>query len=114
MIDPIANLAEVSATKRSFYHAVMSKFLSDTVPMADKEAIFKMLGLTKPATDEAFRAATDAYYDSKRAERKRRHRQHRMAVAESEVRRVMREALKIAGRERQLEGENPPPFELTP
>ena len=96
-------MASKANSKRRFIEAVIGRFyLGETTSNVDRQALFDTLGLSKGAKVADFRAALDSFYDANKKERKKRHLNEKQALAESAVRKVMRQAKELYQQDRDL------------
>ena len=96
-------MASKANSKRRFIEAAIGRFyLGETTSNVDRQALFDTLGLSKGAKVADFRAALGSFYDANKKERKKRHLNEKQALAESAVRKVMRQAKELYQQDRDL------------
>ena len=95
-------MASKSNSKRRFFGAVIGRFSLDETSNDDRLALFDALGLSKGVKVDDFRAALDSFYDANKKERKKRRLNEKQALAESAVRKVMRQAKELYQQDRDL------------
>ena len=96
-------MASKANSKRRFVEAVIGRFyLGETTSNVDRQALFDTLGLSKGVKVADFRAALASFYDANKKERKKRHLNEKQALAESAVRKVMRQAKELYQQDRDL------------
>lgn len=106
LVDYAKEMAGRADSKRRFFEAVIGRFSSENTSNEHRQALFDALGLPKGVKVDDFRAALDSYYDANKGERKKRHLNHKQALAESNMRKVMRQAKEVYQRDRsQFESE---------
>ena len=96
-------MASKANSKRRFVEAVIGRFyLGETTSNVDRQALFDTLGLSKGVKVADFRAALASFYDANKKERKKRHLNEKQALAESAVRKIMRQAKELYQQDRDL------------